>query len=208
MKSYTHYGSNLFQFVMSVFTHTWTATYLLSWVTIFYVDALWVVLFSFIYSCQAPSFLFDSEACPFSHFSFSPWASYPSVYSFFCPYKKKAYFSSVLLSPLISLISVQFFSHLERDSPDPKICPPKKAPPCMVLYPLVSVPSLVHQFVQSISASISENLWRKSKTFNETFLLLWVAFFLKIYFTWTLLFLFMWYWIHNTYFVSTQAKKR
>ena len=177
---------------MSVFTHTWTATYLLCWVTVFHVDALSAVLFSFISSCQASSFLFCSKACPFLYFSFSPWVSYSSVSSFFPPYEKnntctKGFSpSSVLLSSPMSLISIQFSSHLERDFPDPRIHPPQKSPlksqPHVVLYPLLSVLSLVHQFVQSLLAPILVNLWRKPKTFNKTLLLLSVAFFKDLFY--------------------------
>lgn len=114
--------------MISVFTHTQAAIYLLSWATVFGVDAFSVVLFSFIFSCQAPSFLFCTKACPFPYFSFSPQVSYPL---FFPPYEKnnmctKGISPSVSFSPPTSLVSVQLFSHLERDCPDPRICPPKK----------------------------------------------------------------------------------
>lgn len=133
--------------------------------------------------------------------TFSLQVSYPSATSlFFLPNGKtntctKGFSpSSVLLSPLTFLISIQFFSHLERVSSGPRICPSKKSPlksqPCMVLYPLLSVLSLVHQFVQSLVAPILENLRRETKTSIKTPLLLAVAF-------WTLLFLFTWCWIHN-----------
>lgn len=153
-------------------------TSFLGW--LFSIDALSVLPFSFISSCQAPSFLFCSKACH-SH-TFSLRASYPSVTSLFFPPNGKTNvctkgfsLSSVLFSPFTFLISIRFFSHLERVSSDPRICPPQKSPlksqPCMVLYPLLSVLSLVHQFVQRVVAPILENL-RKAKISIKALLLL------------------------------------
>lgn len=120
---------------------------------------------------KLPSFC---SALKHAHSRISLQVSYPSVTSlFFLPNGKtntctKCFSPSlVLLSPLTFLISIQFFSHLERVSSGPRICPSKKSPlksqPCMVLYPLLSVLSLVHQFVQSLVAPILENLKEKQK---------------------------------------------
>lgn len=205
MKSYTRYGTSLFQLVKTVFTHTWAATYLLFWVTVFHVDALSVVLFSFISSHQTPSFLFWSKACPFPYFSSSPHASF-SIFFIFLPVKKNNTYikdfssSSVFLSPLTSLISVEFFSHLERDFPDSRICSPKKSPLKSQSWYCANTHS--SPFL-TWCISLFKVFWLQSwnifeQKFSTKLFYFYQLHFKKICLTWTLLFLFMWYWIYNT----------